>query len=378
MFAEDREAGMRTLLEGPPVREAVFFDGSPIHLVTGHAEIRDLLTDPRVSNDFHKQQRIDVAATIGIPEDLRPYLRHNLSQIDAPEHTRLRRLALGEFTSRRVGRLRPRIQEISDGLLDTLADRADLRGEFAYPLPVMVICEIVGVPSKDRERWRGWSAEMTVPDVTVFAKAARSLIGYVRELIAAKRADPVDDLLSGLIKAGLSEEELSSLTVSLLRAGHETTANLIANGVGLLLAEPGRWAALAAAPELVPSTVEEFLRFSGVADFGVVRYTTEPVEIAGVRIGAGEAVMPVYYAGNRDAGMFSDPDRLCPERTDNPHLGFGHGAHHCLGAPLARLEVQTALTALLARFPGMTLDGEPPRWAPGAARTLPELRVRLR
>jgi cytochrome P450 len=374
LTASDRDTFLTGLAENGPVGRGTYVDGTPIWLVTGHPESVTVLTDPRFSSDVTKQAKIDLAASAGLPDDVAPYLLHTLGVYDPPDHTRLRRLVSREFTARRVERLRPRIEEITAELLSGLPEEFDLIERFAYPLPIQVICELLGVPAADRDTWRAWAAGLGAPDLDRIASGARGLVGYTRELIAAKRAAPADDLLSGLVRVRdddgdrLSDEELISVSISLLIAGHETTVGLISQSAWLLLTRSLKLTDVAAA-------VEEFLRYGGPAEIAVMRYTLEPVELGGVTIPEGEAVQVVYAAANRDARRFERPGLLDLHRPDNAHLGFGHGIHYCLGAALARAEAQIALTGLFERFPSLALAGEV-GWQPGFKRALSGLPVR--
>ncbi|WP_188195934.1 cytochrome P450 family protein [Nonomuraea sp. SYSU D8015] len=380
--APDRDAFLAELAKAGPVTRARYLDGTPVWLVSGYEESRAALTDPRLSSDIARQSRVDVAAAAGLPEDVRPYLMKTLGAYDPPDHTRLRRLVSREFTARRVELLRPRIQQIADELLDGLAgqEEADLIASFAYPLPVTVICELLGVPEADHDTWGAWSRALTAPDPDAIATGARNLIGYMAKLIEAKRADPGEDLLSALVQARdrLSDEEPISVAITILLAGHETTVNLIGNGALHLLTHPDQADRLRGDAAAMSVAVEELLRHSGPADIAPMRYTLEPVEIAGVVIPAGEAVQIVYATANRDPRRFADPDRLQSDRRDNPHLGFGHGIHYCLGAPLARAEAQIALHTLLVRLPRLRLAvrAEQITWRPGVMRALAALPVR--
>ncbi|MGW3352984.1 cytochrome P450 [Nonomuraea rubra] len=263
---------------------------------------------------------------------------------------------------------------VDDELLSGLPAEFDLIERYAYPVPIQIICELLGVPGQDRDTWRGWAADLGAPDLQRIAAGARGLVGYMRGLIAAKRAAPGEDLLSGLVRVReddgdrLSDEELISMSISILIAGHETTVGLISQSVRLLLTRSLDLGDVAAA-------VEELLRYSGPAEIAVLRHTLEPVELGGVSIPAGEAVQVVYAAANRDPRRFDRPGLLDLHRPDNARLGFGHGILYCLGAALARAETQIALTSLLDRFPELTLAGEA-GWQPGLKRALTGLPVR--
>jgi cytochrome P450 len=271
------------------------------------------------------------------------------------------------FTARRVELLRPRTQEIADGLVDALvADGApaDLVDKFALPLPVTVICELLGVPVGDRELFQGWANALlstTSKTAEEIGQAYGAFAMYMAQLIAARRGDLRDDLLSALITArderdSLSEAELVEMSITLLTAGHETTASQIPNMVFALLQHPAALQAVRDKPELVPAAVEELMRWiplGAAATFA--RYPSEDVEVGGVLVRAGEPVLASLIAANRDPSVFTDPDEIDFTRTELPHLGFGHGVHHCLGAPLARMELQVALSTLLRRLPGLRL-----------------------
>jgi cytochrome P450 len=291
--------------------------------------------------------------------------------MDPPEHTRLRRLVAKAFTARRVERLRPRAVRIVDELLDAMiaaGQPADFAAMVAWPAPMIVISELLGVPAEDRDGLRTWT-ERTLAlgtDIAVeqIVEARDSLNAYLSGLVAARRAQPSDDLLGALVEArdegdALSEEELVRLGVTLLISGHETTANQIGNFVYLLLAEPGRWQQLVAGPALIPAAVEELLRYTPMAvsaDFA--RVATEELDLGGQRIRAGDAVLVQLHSADRDAAVFRDADELELTRSPNPHVAFGHGLHHCLGASLARMELQVILGALVARMPGLRLTGD--------------------
>ncbi|MFB8774646.1 cytochrome P450 family protein [Streptomyces broussonetiae] len=385
LFGPDRDAAFARLLDGPAIRPATYFDGSQVWLVTRYHDILGVLSDKRFSNDITKQSKSNLTASIGLPEDVAPYFLHTLGTYDPPDHTRLRRLLSREFTPRRVTQLRPRIQEITDELLDSLATEpeADLIDRFAKPLPVSVICELLGIPADDRSRWLAWSEALISGDLEKIADGARNLVAYLKDLLEEKRKAPGEDVLSGLMQAHedgdrLSTEELVSLSLSLLIGGHDNTVNLIANGTLMLLTHPGQLARLRAEPDTMPTAVEELFRFAGPADIGVLRYALEPVEIGGVTIPAGDAVQVVYATGNRDPRRFEDPDRLDLARVDKAHLGLGHGIHHCIGAALARAEGEIALSRLITRFPDLELAAGPAgfTWKPATSRALAALPVR--
>jgi len=298
---------------------------------------------------------------------------------DPPDHTRLRGLVSRAFTPRVVEGLRPRIQQIVDGLLDRVqgAGRMEVISDLAYPLPVTVISEMLGVPEGDRERIKQWSADIarsldaiglpTDPEIVDRGRTGRHAIGdYFRSLIPERKKRPRGDLLSLLIEAEeqgdkLSEGELLATCVLLYIAGHETTVNLIGNGLLALLRHPKELERLRDAPSLIQSAVEELLRYDGPVQ-RTARITNADVELAEHKIPKGSMVVPVIGAANRDPAHFPDPDRLDVSRPDNRHIAFGFGIHFCLGAPLARLEGQITLGTLLHRLPQLALSTERPEW----------------
>jgi len=308
---------------------------------------------------------------------------------DPPDHERLRKLVNKAFTARRVEQLRPRISVITAGLLDDMSaqQEVDLLTAFAFPLPVTVICELLGVPVADRDQFRAWSATIVSESVSpeVAQDHITAMIGYFRNLLAARRRAPADDLLSDLISARddtdrLSEDELLSMAWLLLVAGHETTVNLIAGGVLALLLNPGELARLRADPALLGGAVEELLRYVSPVNDATFRFAAEPLEIDGVPIGPGEVVLVALSGANRDPSRYPHPEGLDVGRDSGGHLAFGHGIHYCLGAPLARLEAEIAFRGLLERFGSMTLAVPPDalRWRPSSLiHGLESLPVRL-
>jgi cytochrome P450 len=339
-------------------------------IVTRYADVRTVLTDPRLAKDVHRWP----GGGRSRPSEATGVYAHML-HVDPPDHTRLRRLAQKVFMPRRAA-LRPRAEEIAADLLDEMAaarcDVTDLLDAFARPLPIAVLCELLGIPVADRE----WIA------VTVAAyderaqhdRVERELAAYFTELIAAKRADPGDDLVSALVVASddataderMSGNELVSTLFLLVMAGFDTTVNLIASSTLALLTHPGEKTRLRKDPSLLPAAVEELLRFTSPVNHANDRFTTEDVPVGDVVIPAGEWVLPAISSANRDHAQFPDPDRLDLDRDTSGQVAFGHGVHHCLGAPLARMEAEVALGALLDRFPGLSLAVLPEelRWRP--------------
>ncbi|WP_378731359.1 cytochrome P450 [Nocardia brasiliensis] len=330
-------------------------------LVTRYADAKLVLADPRFSRAA-TVEREDIPRTT--PQ---PAARNSLLSMDPPEHSRLRKLVAKAFTARRVEQLRPRAQQIVDQRLaeiEASGPVADLVQSLALPLPVTVICEMLGIPTEDQHRFREFSDTVlstTAHTSEQITDARTALEMYLAELVAQRRRQPTDDLLGALVAARdnddrLSEDELVNLGIGLLIAGHETTANQIANFTYLLLTEPAHWELLRGKPELVPGAVEELLRYVQLGSGGAfARVATEDVRIGDVTVRAGEAVIVNTQAANRDEGVFDHPDELDLTRTSNPHMAFGHGVHHCLGAQLARLELQVALSSLLRRFPTLRL-----------------------
>ncbi|MER7572291.1 cytochrome P450 [Streptomyces sp. NPDC126514] len=335
-------------------------------LVVGHEEARTALADPRLAKD---------GAKIGTPALDEELVGKTLLSTDPPQHTRLRGLLSRSFTMRRVEELLPRIQQITDDLLDTMLPlgRADLVESFALPLPLTVICELLGAPEMSRAEFRRMATESIAPSSPAAAHDAFAGLGaYFTELIADKRAaGPTDDLLSDLVHssaedgAPISPDELRGMAFILLIAGYESTVNLISSGVHALLTHPGQLAALRADMTLIDGAVEEMLRYEGPIENATFRYASEPLEIGGVRIAKHEPVMICLAAADRDADRYPDPERFDIRRDSRGHLAFGHGIHFCLGAPLARVEARTAIRALLERAPGLALDGPPGDWLPG-------------
>jgi cytochrome P450 len=346
-----------------PVAPVVMPDGKRAWLVTRYEDVRQVLVDRRFSRA--------AAQTPGVARSQRGLAmaaEDSMLGMDPPEHTRLRRLVSRAFTPRRVEELRPRVAALVDELIDGMQRRprpVDLVENFSLPLPVRVICELLGVPARDRRRFREWSdrvmSDSTVPPEEIEA-AISALSDYFAQLIAAKRAAPADDLMTALIQARddhdrLSEQELVRMCFGLLIAGHETTANQINMFLLTLLHHPNELVRLRANLDGMPRAVEELLRFVQLGDggTGMPRVTLEEVQLSGVTIPAGEAVLPGITIACRDPDVFTRPDRLDLSREDNPHLAFGAGAHYCLGAQLARMELQEALRGLLRRMPNLRI-----------------------
>jgi cytochrome P450 len=342
-----------------------------------------VLADPRCSsNPAHEAQ----------PSEGSPARREGsnlLLFLDPPDHTRLRRLVSKAFTPRRVEGLRPRIAELVDTLLDEVAGERtfDVLEALGYPLPVIVICDLMGVPKGDRNDLKEWStaaSRLLDPDVEGATLeqgllGAMALAGYFDQLFEERRRSPQDDLVSGLVAAEeagdrLSADELRAITVLLFIAGHETTMNLIGNGTYALLRNPDQLALVRDDPEVARPAIEELLRFDGPVH-ATARVPTEDIDVGGTTIPKGDRMIVALGAANRDPAEYPDPDRLDVTREDNRHLTFSHGIHFCLGASLARVEGQVAIPRLLQRFPDLQLAAEPSYREHLVLRGLTELQV---
>jgi cytochrome P450 len=328
--------------------------GLPMWAVLRHEPARALLSDPRFELSRITYQRPDV------PADCRPYLR-SLQEMDGPEHARLRRLVAPAFTPRQADRFRARIAGIVDDLLDALpdGDPVDLVAGLARPLPMAVICELVGIPAADRPRWHSYGEVFATGQGGRLGAIIPEFIADARAAVRQRRAEPADDLLTELLRTGedgdaLTEAEAVGLVWQLVLAG-QTPTHLVANGLAALLAHPDQLAALRADPALVPRAVEELMRWCGPQLMTFPRYAVRDTEVAGVPVAEGEPVCVSVVAANRDPRVFVDPDRLDVTRTPGGQLGFAHGPHFCLGAGLARTQTEVALRALLDRFPGLAL-----------------------
>jgi cytochrome P450 len=342
-----------------PVFRAELPDGRIVWLVSGYENVRQMITDRRFSR-----------ALAVAPGQARPgaemFAAGSINGLDPPEQTRLRKLVASAFTVRRVEALRPRVASIVNELIDAVLDRpqpVDLVAGFSLPLPSQVICEMLGVPAADLEQFHAWSDVIIGDwqrDSDEIMTALAELYGYFGALIESKRAQPADDLMSALIAARddadrLSEEELTVMCCTLLVGGHETTANHINLSLLLLFDHPDELAKLRGDPELIPGAVEELLRCVRLGSLLPARMTKEDVTIGGVTIPAGEQVIALTSTANKDPSVFSDPDRFDVTRDAANHMTFGAGAHHCIGAQLARVELQEAFRGLIGRLPGLRL-----------------------
>ncbi|AZM56545.1 cytochrome P450 [Streptomyces sp. WAC 01529] len=380
------------LRERTPVAHVVL-NGMPMWLVVRYEEARTALTEPGVVKDAELAARV-VARRMGVEPVEQPekslgerMLVDHMLNMDPPDHTRLRKLVAKAFTARQIQGLRPRIERTVARLLDSVAgqEEVDLLQVLGYPLPITVISEMIGVPEADQAAFGAWSNTLTMAGrPEELQQVADQMAEYLVGLIADRRATPADDLITGLIQARddddrLSESELVSMVFQLLVAGYETTAHLIGNGVLALLRHPDQLAALRADRSLLPAAVEEFCRYDNSLHLSTLSITAEPVEIGGVRIPADEFVLVSFGSANRDARRFEDSEHFDIRRAPGGHLAFGHGLHHCMGAPLARLQTELAVGALLDRFERIELAVKPDelRYQMNATRGLDTLPVRL-
>ncbi|MEU2207718.1 cytochrome P450 [Streptomyces hygroscopicus] len=373
---EDLYPALAALREAGPVHRIAGTDGRPAWLVTRYEDVRRLFADPRLALD---KRHAAPGSFSGF--SLPPALDANLLNMDPPDHTRVRRLVVKAFTPGRVERMRGPVRRIADELLDAIESdgRADLLAAYAGQLPIIVICDLLGVPQGDRRDFRAWSDALITPDPArprAAKEAVGSMLRFYTGLIAKKRAEPGDDLLSDLIRVrddepgdgddGLTEDELTSLAFLILLAGYENTVHLIANSVLTLLDHPAALQELREDPSGLPAAFDELARYEGPAPLAIRRFPLEDIEIGGVTVPAGETVLLSVASAHRDPAHFQDPDAFNPHLGRSGHLALGHGIHYCLGAPLARMETETALAALLQRFPGLRLDvpREELRWRP--------------
>lgn len=381
-----------------------YLDGSPILYVTRDEDVRALLSDNRFVNSTAQlpgggaaNARKRIIESMGVTEELARYVTGTILDSDGDKHARLRKLVSRAFTVRRVGELRPSVERIAEELLDELPDPTDpsapvdLVARYFYPLPITVICDLVGIPTADRPLWRRWSGELTSVQPERFGPALGELVDYTHRLIVQRRTAHEDDLLSALIQTHdsdgdrLSETELVTMVLTLVLAGHETTAHLLGNAVVALLAHPDQLAALRREPSLWPDAVHEIMRWCSPVQIAGLRYAREDMTWGGVDLRVGDEMQAVLVAANRDPRTHDDPERLDVTRPrpyghGEAHVGFGHGVHYCLGAALARQEGEVALRALFTRYPNLALTVDPAdvAWRPiPGARRLSELPVRL-
>ena len=353
------------LRESEPVHRARLGFRRGAWLVSRYDDVEALLKDPRFAkNPQNARKEGGGSDAPWMPGFLRPLTR-NMLDLDAPDHTRLRALVQKAFTPRLVEGLRPRIHALANELLDRGGEgRMELVGGFALPIPLTIIAELLGVPVGDQQRFHRWTTRIvsvsSPVDIVGVLPAVRSLFRYLRKLFDARRAEPRDDLITALVQAEeagdrLSEDELLGMVFLLLAAGHETTVNLIGTAALVLAQNPAQAEELRANPSRMKTAVEELARYASPVELATERYAREDLSLCGVPIRRGEMVLGVIGSANRDPAHFGNPDTLDLARDPNRHLAFGMGAHYCLGAPLARLETQIALSVLLERAPGLRL-----------------------
>ncbi|MEU5599657.1 cytochrome P450 [Streptomyces sp. NPDC020298] len=380
-FMQDPHSIYARLNERGPLHRVKIPQGVPVTggltvwLVTGFDEVRAALSDPRLSTDLRRTDELfarnqaDSTKRGGFSSTIANHMLHN----DPPNHTRLRKLVNKAFTSRAVERLAPQIEQVSHELLDSLPENetVDLLDLFAFPLTFRIICALLGVPEEDQENFKEWSKQLISggsPEIA--AAASATMHTYLTELIAQKRREPADDVLSALVEARdeddrLVENELISMAFLLIIGAHETTANTVSNGTFHLMTHLDQWAALIADRDLLPGAIEEFLRLESPLKHATFRCVTEPLTIGDTELPTGDFVLISLAAANRHAHRFDgDTQELDITRPTKGHVAFGHGIHYCLGAPLARLETRIAFDALLSRYPGMRLAADPAelRW----------------
>jgi nocardicin N-oxygenase len=345
-----------------PVARVTLPSGDLGYVVSRHEDAKMVLADPRFSRAAMLAEDAPQLTVLPMPPG-------SLFTTDPPEHTRLRKLVTGVFTARRIRELEPRIQQLTDELLDRMeasGGPVDLNQTLAFPLPVQVICELLGVPFEDREQFRAWSnaiVSLTTHTAEQMMQQRMEMAGYINALIERRRGEPGEDLLSALIAAhdeedALGQGELVIMAMTLLVAGHETTVSMIGACVLTLLRHPEHLDSVINDPDAMSRFVAELLRINPIGDGGPLRITLEDVEIAGTVIPKGSALMAAVCAANRDPEVFDHPEDFDPNRTHNPHLAYGHGIHHCLGAALANAELRITIGTLFRRFPTLRLAAE--------------------
>ncbi|MFE9352724.1 cytochrome P450 [Streptomyces olivaceoviridis] len=363
-------------------------------LVPHHADVSALLRDRRLGRTYQHRFGHEEFGRTPPPPEHEPFHTlndHGMLDLEPPDHTRIRRLVSKAFTPRTVERLRPYVEGLANDLVAALVGNGggDLLKDVAEPLPVAVIAEMLGIPEADRGQLRPWSADICGmyelnPSEETAARAVRASVEFsdcLRELIAARREDPGDDLISGLIAAHdegdrLTEQEMISTAVLLLNAGHEATVNATVNGWWALFRNPDQLAALRADHSLIPSAIEELMRYDTPLQL-FERWVLDDIEIDGTTIPRGSEIAMLFGSANHDPAVFTDPARLDLTRKDNPHISFSAGIHYCIGAPLARLELTASMTALLRQAPTLTPTEEPTRKPNFVIRGLEGLGVEL-
>lgn len=358
-----------TMREQEPVCYHLGLDGEhEIWFITRYADAEAVLRDhKRFVKNYRTTLTPEQRQQLPPDPQLIRMLDQHMLNADGADHTRLRSLINKAFTAQMINRMQSRVQAIADSLIDRVQDQGamNLIDDYAFPLPIVVIAELLGVPASDQDRFRIWSDAFLTPSFTPegWAKTEQLMLAftsYLGQVFAARRAQPKDDLISALIQAEeagekLSEEELYAMVILLIVAGHETTVNLIGNATLALLQNPDQLAKLKNNPALMPAAIEEFLRYDGPVERATMRFAAEDVELGGQLIRRGQPVNVVLASAGRDPAQFANPDQLDLARENNRHLGFGFGVHYCVGAPLARMEGRIALDTLLRRLPNLRL-----------------------
>jgi cytochrome P450 len=359
-----------------PAHPVIFPHGAKVWLVTGYDEVRQLLTDPRVSKDGSRANHLfarhsgmitdeDETGSIGVNDELTMHMLNS----DPPRHTRLRSLANQGLTPKRMEDSRPRLEQVADELLDALDDGrpvVDLIAGFTQPMTITTICDVLGVPAEDKPLFHQWAAELVGAghDPEVVEAASNSVIAYAQASIEAKRANPGQDMLSMLVHGRdggdrLTQDELVSMFFLIIMAGHVTSMHTLTNSIFSLLTHPEELAKLRADMSLMPGAVDELMRYDGGVGVATFRFTKEPITVGEVTIPADEILALSVNSAHRDADRYPDPDRLDITRHPTGVLGFGFGTHYCIGAPLAKIQSDVALTKLLTRFPDLELAADP-------------------
>ena len=363
VYARMRQNDPVCMLLGPMSSNRIWF-------FTRYDDVVNVLKDGRFIKDARRHLPVDILNRLGFTEEEDPgfaAINRHLLNLDAPDHTRLRQLVHRAFTPRTISDLQPRIEAIASDLLDSMdgEPEVDLIEAFAFPLPITVIAEMLGVDVSMRDQFRQWTtALLHGVDEQAGRLAVMSFVQYVNTLIEARREHHYGDILSELVAIeddgdSLDHMELLSMVFLLLVAGHETTVNLIGNGMLALMQHPEQQQKLAAHPEYIESAVEEMLRYNGPVETTTYRFASEDVEFDGQQIRLGDVILPSLLAANRDPAVFDDPDTFDITRNPNRHIAFGNGIHYCLGAPLARMEGRIAIDALMRRYPGISLAVDP-------------------
>jgi cytochrome P450 len=372
----ERPVEYQRRLTEAPLDPVTLPSGDPAVMAVRFADVREVLAAPAFSRNFRYEGAPRMVAG-GVFDGAAT----SVNNMDPPEHTRLRRLVSGVFTPRRIEQWRPRIRQIAEELLDEATPPpVDLVSAYAFPVPVRVISDLLGVPEADHDLFRAWSdGFLSVSTQTSEERVAsyKEFAAYVAALIQRHRENPQDGLVTDLINArdaddALTEPELVRMVCDLITTGYETTANVLSRGVLRLLAHPDQYAALAASPDLVPKAVEEILRYESSGTVGLLRVAKTDADLPSGTVRAGQAVVVSLSAANRDPAKFERPEEFDMSRPDIDHITFGHGAHYCLAANLARTELQEALTALVTRHPGLRLTGDDVPWRTGLMVTSPE------